>query len=137
MTLANAAVEQIPAGLVVPRFLYYFFAVYFVAFVALWVTHRFLLWKKSSATPKIQPDEAAWWLKPLANHEAELATDAAGLTSAEARSRLAEFGPNLFHDRQQQSLISTVSLPFQKSSGHSAARSQCDFSRSPAKSLTF
>ena len=105
MTLANAAVEQIPAGLVVPRFLYYFFAVYFVAFVALWVTHRFLLWKKSSATPKIQPDEAAWWLKPLANHEAELATDVAGLTSAEARSRLAEFGPNLFHDRQQQSLI--------------------------------
>ena len=34
-----------------------------------------------------------------------MATDAAGLTSAEARSRLAEFGPNLFRDRQQQSLI--------------------------------
>jgi Mg2+-importing ATPase len=105
MTFANAAVEQVPAGLIVPRFLYYFIAVYFIAFVALWLTHRFLLWRKSRATTEIQPDKTAWWLKPLANHEAELGTDVAGLTSAEARSRLAEFGPNLFHDREQQSLI--------------------------------
>ncbi|KAF2988806.1 magnesium-translocating P-type ATPase (plasmid) [Methylocystis sp. MJC1] len=103
MTLTSSAIVPIHAGLIVPRFLYYFFAVYFVAFVTLWVSHRLLLWKKSNARSKVQPDEAAWWLKPLANHEADLATDAAGLTSAEARSRLAEFGSNLFRDRQQQS----------------------------------
>jgi len=51
MTLA-AAVDSIPVGLVVPRFLYYFVAVYFVASLALWLTHRFLLWKKSNAKSK-------------------------------------------------------------------------------------
>jgi hypothetical protein len=55
---------------------------------ALWVTNRLLLWKKSPALPKIPLDEATWWLKPLANREAELATDAAGLISAEAPLRI-------------------------------------------------
>ena len=105
MTLAAAAVDSIPAGSVVPRFLYYFVAVYFVASVALWLTHRFLLWKKSNAKSNAPLDDPAWWLKPLSGDGAGLATDAAGLTSAEARSRLAEFGPNVFHDRQQQSLF--------------------------------
>ncbi|QGM48032.1 magnesium-translocating P-type ATPase [Methylocystis heyeri] len=44
-------------------------------------------------------------MRPPSNHEAELAIDAAGLTSAEAHSRLAKFGPNQFHDRQQQPLL--------------------------------
>ncbi len=42
-----------------------------------------------------------WWL-----HSASLTkNDATGLTSQEARAKLAEFGPNLFRDRQQQSLV--------------------------------
>ena len=88
-----------------PQFLYYFLGLYFGLLVALWLRRRFLVQEKSKATSKASHDDSAWWLKPLANHEANLATDAAGLTSAEARSRLAEFGPNLFHDRQQQSLF--------------------------------
>ncbi|MGJ0452791.1 MAG: cation-transporting P-type ATPase [Methylocystis sp.] len=34
-----------------------------------------------------------------------MASDETGLTSAEARARLAEFGPNLFDVRQQQPLV--------------------------------
>jgi len=44
-------------------------------------------------------DGATWWL------HAASANDTAGLSSAEARAKLAEFGPNLFRDRQQQSLL--------------------------------
>ena len=119
-----------------PQFLYYFVAVYFVASVALWLTHRFLLWKKSNAKSKAPLDDPAWWLKPLSGDGAGLATDAAGLTSAEARSRLAEFGPNVFHDRQQQWLFVQflsrfkILLSFYYSS---PAR----FPPSQAKSLTF
>ena len=60
---------------------------------------------KSKVKSKATPDEPAWWLKPLAEPQAELATDAAGLSSAEARSRLAKFGPNLFRDHQERSLF--------------------------------
>jgi Mg2+-importing ATPase len=49
-------------------------------------------------------DHKPWWLQPLAEPQAELATDAAGLSGAEARSRLARFGPNLFRDHQEQPL---------------------------------
>jgi Mg2+-importing ATPase len=105
MATVSAAAASIPTGLVVPRFLYYFAAIYFVAFVALWMTHRFLLWKKSEAKHKAPLESAAWWLKPLATRDEESPTDSAGLTSAEAHRRLAVFGSNVFRDRQQQSLI--------------------------------
>lgn len=49
-------------------------------------------------------DHKPWWLKPLSEPQAESATDAAGLSSAEAGSRLAQYGPNLFRDHQQQPL---------------------------------
>ena len=105
MATVSAAAASIPTGLVVPGFLYYFAAIYFVTFVALWVTHRYLLWKKSDLKHITPIEGSAWWLKPLSSHEEELATDAAGLTSAEALRRLGDFGPNLFRARQQQSLI--------------------------------
>ena len=60
---------------------------------------------KSKVKSKSTPDEPAWWLKPLAEPQAELATDAAGLSSAEAGSRLAKFGPNLFRDHQERPLF--------------------------------
>ncbi|MDD1643510.1 MAG: magnesium-translocating P-type ATPase [Methylococcaceae bacterium] len=60
---------------------------------------------KSAVKSKATPDEPAWWLKPLAEPQAELATDAAGLSTAEAGSRLAKFGPNLFRDHQEQPLF--------------------------------
>jgi P-type Mg2+ transporter len=60
---------------------------------------------KSSINSKATPDNQAWWLKPLADAQAALATDEAGLSNTEARSRLAKFGPNLFRDHQQRSLI--------------------------------
>jgi len=50
-------------------------------------------------------DNQRWWLTPLSEPEAELGTDAAGLSSVEARSRLSQFGPNLFRDRQERSLF--------------------------------
>ena len=60
---------------------------------------------KSAVKPKAKPHDSAWWLKPLAERQAELATDAAGLSSAEAGLRLAKFGPNLFRDHQEQPLL--------------------------------
>jgi Mg2+-importing ATPase len=60
---------------------------------------------KSTVKPKAKPDDPAWWLKPLAEPQAELATDAAGLSNAEAGSRLAKFGPNLFRDHQERPLF--------------------------------
>ena len=60
---------------------------------------------KSTVKSKAKPDDPAWWLKPLAEPQAELATDAAGLSSAEAGSRLAKFGPNLFRDHQERPLF--------------------------------
>ncbi|MEQ1638697.1 MAG: cation-transporting P-type ATPase [Methylococcales bacterium] len=60
---------------------------------------------KSSIKSKATPDSQAWWLKPLTDTQAALATDEAGLSSTEARLRLIKFGPNLFRDHQQRSLI--------------------------------
>lgn len=55
---------------------------------------------------KVTPDEdPAWWLKPLAEPKAELANDAVGLSNAEAGSRLAKYGPNLFRDHQELPLF--------------------------------
>ncbi|MBK8817231.1 MAG: magnesium-translocating P-type ATPase [Methylococcaceae bacterium] len=60
---------------------------------------------KSIIQPKGKSEQTAWWLKPLAEPMAASATDAAGLSGKEARSRLAKFGPNLFRDHREQSLI--------------------------------
>lgn len=49
-------------------------------------------------------DHQPWWLTPLADPQAELATDAAGLSSVEARARRARFGPNLFRDHRERPL---------------------------------
>jgi Mg2+-importing ATPase len=49
--------------------------------------------------------DLAWWLKPLPDFQAELGSDAAGLSSVEASSRLSRFGPNLFRDHPVQSLL--------------------------------
>lgn len=56
-----------------------------------------------SSTPESQESQS-WWLKPLTEPNAALATDAAGLSAEEARARLAKFGPNLFRDHQEQAL---------------------------------
>jgi P-type Mg2+ transporter len=58
----------------------------------------------SSLKSKGTPRALAWWLIPL-EETLTLATDTAGLSSTDARSRLAKFGPNLFRDHQEQSLI--------------------------------
>ena len=41
-----------------------------------------------------------WWLEPL-----DLAAGATGLSSAEAKARLARYGPNLFRGRHEKSLL--------------------------------
>ena len=46
-----------------------------------------------------------WWLEPLSAAGADLAATEAGLSSAEAKIRLARFGPNLFRERQEKSLL--------------------------------
>ena len=56
---------------------------------------------KSSVESKASPDNPAWWLQPLTEPQAELAIDANGLSSVEARARLAQSGPNLFRDHQE------------------------------------
>lgn len=50
-------------------------------------------------------DTEPWWLKPIGEPQAELPTDATGLSSAEARVRQSRFGPNLFRDRRGRSLL--------------------------------
>ncbi|CAK0763547.1 Mg(2+) transport ATPase, P-type 1 (modular protein) [Gammaproteobacteria bacterium] len=50
------------------------------------------------------PDAPAWWLKPLAECQAELAADASGLSGAEALSRRAQWGPNQFRDHPERPL---------------------------------
>jgi Mg2+-importing ATPase len=59
------------------------------------------LWVK----PKTASDSPAWWLDVLAEPQADLATDDAGLSSVEAHARLSKFGPNLFRDHQERSLV--------------------------------
>ena len=46
-----------------------------------------------------------WWLEPLPAGTADLATVATGLSGAEAKARLARFGPNLFREKQDKSLL--------------------------------
>ncbi|HJU49814.1 MAG TPA: cation-transporting P-type ATPase, partial [Pseudogulbenkiania sp.] len=46
-----------------------------------------------------------WWLEPLSTAPADLAATATGLSGAEAKARLAQFGPNLFRERQDKSLL--------------------------------
>jgi len=60
---------------------------------------------KSRVKSKATPEEPVWWLKSLAQPLVELATDTTGLSKVEARSRLAKFGPNLFRDHQDRSLL--------------------------------
>jgi Mg2+-importing ATPase len=54
----------------------------------------------SRVKTKPLPEDKAWWLKPLTEPQANLATDAAGLSNAEAQTRLAKFGANLFRSHQ-------------------------------------
>ncbi|WP_301102370.1 magnesium-translocating P-type ATPase [Propionivibrio sp.] len=53
----------------------------------------------------ITDDHASWWLAPLSEPQAELASDAAGLSSDEAKSRLQRFGLNSFRAQQDKSLL--------------------------------
>ena len=46
-----------------------------------------------------------WWLEPLSADEELGATDKPGLSSTEAKARLAKFGPNRFRERQEKSLL--------------------------------
>ena len=46
-----------------------------------------------------------WWLEPLAAGTADLAAAATGLSGAEAKARLARFGPNLIRGKQDKSLL--------------------------------
>jgi Mg2+-importing ATPase len=50
-------------------------------------------------------DNQHWWLTPLPDPQGNSAADAVGLSGAEAAARLAKFGPNLFRDHQQRSLL--------------------------------
>jgi Mg2+-importing ATPase len=46
-----------------------------------------------------------WWLEPLSTEGGDLATAATGLSVAEANARLTRFGPNLFRERREKSLL--------------------------------
>jgi len=58
----------------------------------------------SRVKSKVTSKDSAWWLQAPTEPQAGLATDAAGLSNAEARTRLAKCGPNLFRDHQVQPL---------------------------------
>jgi Mg2+-importing ATPase len=47
----------------------------------------------------------SWWLEPLPAGAADLAAGASGLAEAEAKARLARFGPNRFRERQERPLL--------------------------------
>jgi Mg2+-importing ATPase len=46
-----------------------------------------------------------WWLEPLPESAADLAAMDKGLSGAQAKTRLARFGPNLFSERHEKSLL--------------------------------
>jgi P-type Mg2+ transporter len=46
-----------------------------------------------------------WWLEPLSAVKSDLAAMEGGLSSGEAKVRLARFGPNVFRERQEKSLL--------------------------------
>jgi Mg2+-importing ATPase len=50
---------------------------------------------------RLQP----WWLEPLSAGAADPAAAATGLSGAEAKARLARFGPNLFRERRDRPLL--------------------------------
>ena len=59
---------------------------------------------KASEMPidsKLRP----WWLEPWPEEEAKRAAEGLGLLDAEAKARLARFGPNLFRERPEKSLL--------------------------------
>jgi len=45
------------------------------------------------------------WLEPLSTQPDESARATTGLSGAEAKARLAKFGPNRFRERQEKSLL--------------------------------
>ncbi|WP_292932799.1 magnesium-translocating P-type ATPase [Noviherbaspirillum sp.] len=53
----------------------------------------------------IEQTPAPWWLGPLSSEPVDRATEVAGLSGAEAKVRLARYGPNLFRERQDKSLL--------------------------------
>ena len=99
MNLADSVLISNATASGIPRPLYYFLTVYFGLVALLWLIRRFL---PLGAVSKRQHD---WWLPLFTGRTAEMASDETGLTSAEARARLAEFGPNLFDVRQRQPLV--------------------------------
>ena len=71
MTIVSAA-ASIPTGLVVPQFLYYFSAIYFVAYRRpVGDASNSSLEEVQCDSPKRRLTSSAWWLKPLATREAE------------------------------------------------------------------
>jgi Mg2+-importing ATPase len=53
----------------------------------------------------MDPEHQPWWLEPLPTEASDLATISAGLSEAEAKARLAQFGPNLFREGKEKSLL--------------------------------
>lgn len=50
-------------------------------------------------------EKPEWWIKSITEYQTELATNAKGLSSMEARSRLLKYGSNLIHGHRRQSLF--------------------------------
>ena len=53
----------------------------------------------------IDSEQKPWWLEPLPTGAADLAAMDAGLSGAQAKERLAKFGPNLFREHTEKSLL--------------------------------
>ncbi|MDK9714506.1 MAG: magnesium-translocating P-type ATPase [Sulfuritalea sp.] len=51
------------------------------------------------------PTDRPWWLEPLSSGVGNLPAEVSGLSSREAKARLGRFGPNLFRERQEKSLL--------------------------------
>jgi len=61
--------------------------------------------QKSGGDARItSTDNPNWWLTPLAAPPANPASDVVGLSEAEAKRRLAQFGPNLFREQHEKPL---------------------------------
>ena len=50
-------------------------------------------------------EKPSWWVTPRSESPAELAKNAVGLSGAEAKERLVRYGPNLFHERKEKTLL--------------------------------
>ncbi|HJV72742.1 MAG TPA: magnesium-translocating P-type ATPase [Noviherbaspirillum sp.] len=53
----------------------------------------------------IEQTSVPWWLGPLSAEPIDRATEVTGLSGTEAKARLARYGPNLFRERQDKSLL--------------------------------